>query len=99
MKKDNTRKLAFLRGKIDLLDKKICGLLEKRLKIAIKTSVHKKKSRDIKREEEILSKIKKNLENKSFYLQVRNVYTEIFRQSLVLQRKYVDKIRKKRFKK
>jgi len=59
VKKDNTRKLAFLRGKIDLLDKKICSLLEKRLKIAIKTSVHKKNLAILKEKRKYSQKSKK----------------------------------------
>lgn len=99
MDKNTSKKLLFLRKKIDLLDNKICKLVEKRLEIAIKTIAYKKKKRDIKREKEILSRIKKNLKNKSFYPQLNSIYTEIFKQSLLTQEKYVDKVQKKRFQK
>jgi len=70
--------LFNIRKKIDKIDDKIIDLLEKRFLLAKEVKKFKKKIKDKKREEEILSKIK------SIYIQ--DIYKIILKNSKRMQK-------------
>jgi chorismate mutase len=82
-----SEKLRKIRQLIDLKDKKIISLLQKRFELVSRTVNFKKNVKDKKREKEILDKISK--EEKAEYL--TPIYKEIFRQSVKWQVKNVIK--------
>ncbi len=76
------------REKIDIIDKKIIRLLEKRFEIVKKIGVSKKKLKlpltDKKREREILNKISKI--STTYSNQIKHIYTEIIKLSKKIER-------------
>ena len=81
------------RKKIDLIDRKINGLLSQRAKYALKIGEYKKKNRMMvyvqKREQEVLRKIEGNNRGPLTGTAIRNIFKAIMRESRKLQKKNI----------
>ena len=87
-------KLEELRNQIDVIDKDIVSLFEKRMAVVLGVAEYKKEHKtnvlQTSREEQVLNKAVDNLRNKDYSDAVRQLMIEIMGLSKDLQRKKVD---------
>lgn len=77
--------LADIRNQIDDLDDRIIELLKERLDLVISTLEKKDRIEDLKREEQIVVKLKKNSGNEDVEEYLKEIYKVIFKEGKKIQ--------------
>lgn len=79
--------LADIRDQIDDLDDRIIELLNKRLDLVISTLGKKDRIEDLKREDQIVAKLKENSGNEDEEEYLKEIYKVIFKEGKRIQNK------------
>lgn len=90
------KNLETLREEIDVIDKQIVTLLEKRMKVVEGVAQYKERNHvpvlDTSREADVLHKNKKYVENREYITFVEDVFKTIMESSKEFQREYLKRI-------